>query len=161
MSRVWRNVRFIEQVMLWTLRQKSTMSYSVYVQKFDHGEPANVPYSEVASVLSQYGTIDRVGSRMEFNPHEDNLCEVGFLSGNESDGIDGIDGISFERPVAGRALPDLIFRLLNLPSICFFELDCTYVLAKADITADLPEGLLEQCESGRVTVISSVEEIVL
>jgi hypothetical protein len=134
------------------------MSYSVYLQKFEHGEPASAPYSEVTAIFSLYGSVDAVGSRAEFTPRENTLCEVGFLSGNEQDGI---DGISFERPVAGRALPGLIFRLLDLPGMCFFELDCTYVLAKTDVTSDLPEGLAEQCPSGRVTVISSVEEIVL
>jgi len=137
---------------------KSQMSYSVFLQKFENGEPASVPYSDVAAVLFQYGMIDSAGSRREFTPREENLCEVGFLSGNESDGI---DGISFERPVAGRALPGLIFRLLDLSGMCFFELDCTYVLAKTDVTGDLPEGLVEQCASGRATVISSAEEIVL
>lgn len=134
------------------------MSYSVFLQKFVGGEPASVPYSEVAAVLSQYGALDWVGPRMKFTPREDNLCEVAFLSGNESDGI---DGISFARPAAGRTLPDLVFRLLDLPGMCFFELDCTYVLAKTDVTDELPEGLVEQCASGRATVISSVEEIVL
>jgi hypothetical protein len=134
------------------------MSYSVYLQKFEHGAPASVPYPVVAAILSQYGTVDAVGSRKEFTPREDNLCEVGFLSGNENVGI---DGISFERPVAGRALPGLIFRLLDLPGMCFFELDCTYVLAKTDVTGDLPEGLVEQCRTRRATVISSPEEIVL
>jgi hypothetical protein len=114
-----------------------------------------VPFVEVASILQRYGTIDRAGDHLEFTPKGDNLCEVGFVGGDEESGI---DSIGFERPISGGALGQLIFELLSISGMCYFELDCTYVLAKTDVTKELPEGLLEQCSSGCVTVISSAAE---
>jgi len=72
-----------------------------------------------------------------------------------------MDAIGFQRPISGGRLALLIFDLLAIPGMCYFELECTYVLARSDLTADLPEGLLIQCESRSVTVISSASEILL
>ena len=69
--------------------------------------------------------------------------------------------IGFERPVAGGRLGALVFELLAVAGMCYFEQDCTFVLARIDVTAELPEGLLEQCESGQVTVVASSSEVPL
>jgi hypothetical protein len=134
------------------------MSYSVFIHCFKDGEPSPVPFVEVVSILQRYGTIHSAGDRLEFTPKGDNLCEVGFIGGDEKSGI---DSVSFERPVSGGPLGQLIFELLSTPGMCYFELDCTYVLARTDVTKELPEGLLEQCSSGCVTVISSAGEVPL
>lgn len=134
------------------------MSYSVFLHSFKDGEPSPVPFIDVASVLQRYGNIGRAGDSLEFTPKGDDLCEVGFIGGNEEDGI---DSVSFERPISGGRLGQLVFELLSIPGMCYFELDCTYVLARTDVTNELPEGLLEQCASQSVTVISSVSEIPL
>jgi len=132
------------------------MSYSVYVQKFKSGESVVVPFEQVSNVLSKYGTIGSTGAYLELTPHRDDLCEVAILSGSVQDGV---SGISFERPVSGPLLPEVIFQLLAIPGMCFFEVDCTYVAARTDITADLPKGLVEQCKSGAVTVVSGPAEL--
>lgn len=134
------------------------MSYSVYIQKFKNGEPSFANFSDVSAILNKYGSVDRVGGRIEFTPDGDDLCEVGFVGGSEDDGI---DSIGFERPISGGRLSLLIFELLAMPGMCYFELECTYVLARSDLTRDLPEGLLKQCESGSVTIISSASEVLL
>jgi len=134
------------------------MSYSVYVQKFISGDSAAIDFNAVAAILAPHGTIGDAGRHLEFTPREDNLCEVAILSGSKSDGI---TGISFERPVTGRGLPELIFALLDIPGTCFYELDCSYVMARSDVTSELPEGLLEACTLSSVTVISSAAEVQL
>jgi hypothetical protein len=134
------------------------MGYSVFIHRFKDGEPSPVPFVEVAAILRRYGTIDSAGDRVEFTPKGDNLCEVGFVGGDEESGI---DSISFERPASGGQLGQLVFELLAIPGMCYFELDCTYVLARTDVTKHLPEGLLEQCSSGCITLVSSAAEVPL
>lgn len=134
------------------------MSYSVFLHRFEQGEPSPAPFAEVASILEKYGSIDVAGSRLEFTPKGSDLCEVGFVGGSRKTGV---DSIGFERPVAGGRLDALVFELLAVPGMCYFEQDCTFVLARTDVTAELPEGLLEQCESSHVTVIASSSEVPL
>jgi len=134
------------------------MSYSVYIQKFKNGKADFANFTDVAAILNTYGLLNRVGDRIAFIPSSDDLCEVGFVSGTENVGI---DAIGFQRPISGGRLILLIFDLLAIPGMCYFELECTYVLARSDLTADLPEGLRLQCESGSVTVISSMSEVPL
>lgn len=134
------------------------MSYSVFIHRFKDGEPSPAPFVEVASILRRYGTIGSAGDRLEFTPEGDDLCDVGFIGGDEENGI---DSVGFERPVSGGSLGQLIFELLSIPGMCYFELDCTYVLARTDVAKELPEGLLEQCSAGSVTVISSASEVPL
>jgi hypothetical protein len=132
------------------------MGYSVYLHKFEAGEPAFVPFAEVAAILRRYGTVTLVGSHIEFTPKGDDLCEVGFIAGSESEGI---DSIGFERPVFSDRLRKLIFELLSVRGMCYFEQDATFVLDKTDVKADLPEGLLDQCESGQVTLVRSFADV--
>jgi hypothetical protein len=134
------------------------MSYSVYVQKFDDGERAYAPFREVASVLEKYGRLALLPDRGEFIPNGEDICEVGYLNGNEELGL---DGVGIDRPVSGGRLKTLVFELLGVEGMCYFEQDVTYVLARSDVTPTLPQGLLELCESGRCTVISTAEEIPL
>lgn len=134
------------------------MSYSVFVHKFAAGEASPAPFASVSSILRRYGSVDHVGGRLEFTPGDNDLCEVGFIGGSEGHGI---DSVGFERPVSGGRLNSLVFELLGVHGMCYFELDCNYVLARTDVTSELPEGLLQQCQSGRVTVISSEAEVAL
>ncbi len=132
------------------------MGYSVYLHKFEAGEPAFAPFAEVAAILRRYGSIDFVGSHIEFTPKGDDLCEAGSVGGSESEGI---DSVGFERPVSSDRLRTLIFELLGVRGMCYFEQDATFVLAKTDVTADLPEGLLDQCETGQVTLVRSLADV--
>jgi hypothetical protein len=134
------------------------MSYSVFVQKFARGEPSAAASASVVSILQRYGDVSDAGGRLEFTPDDDDLCEIGFVGGGE---VDGIDSVSFERPVSGGRLASLVFELLGIPGMCYYELDCSYVLARTEITAELPPHLVGLCESGRVTVISSMSDVPL
>ncbi len=134
------------------------MSYAVYVQKFRNGEPFPADFGEVISVLSRYGSVTSSDERIQFVPNGDDICEVGFIGGSQEEGI---ASIGFERPVSGGRLAQLVFELLGITGMCYFEQDCTYVLARSDVAADLPEGLTKMCELGRVTVISAVTEVPL
>ncbi len=131
------------------------MGYAFYLQKFEDGEPSSVPSSEVMSVLERYGRVETGDGKAEFIPDGNDLCEVGFLSMGET----GVDGISLARPVASKRLPQLVFDLLGIEGLCFFEQDVSYVLARSDVTASLPEALRELCLSGKCTIISYASEV--
>jgi hypothetical protein len=45
--------------------------------------------------------------------------------------------------------------------MCYFELDGDAVLARTNLTGDLPEDLLEMCVDGSATVISSSTQVPL
>ncbi len=129
------------------------MSYSVFLQNFSDRK---TPFGAVQAILNKYGTIGRGPSGgFEFTPTEDEVCEVAFLGDNS----EHIDGISFSRPASGPKLRSIIFELLGLPGMCYYELDVREVLARSDVSAHLPPELLQLCESGTVTVITSETEI--
>jgi hypothetical protein len=134
------------------------MSYAVYVQRFANGERAYAPFGHVTSILEKYGRLALLEDRGEFIPASEDICDVGYLGGSEATGT---DGVGFDRPVSSERMRALVFELLGVDGMCYFEQDVRYVLARSDVTETLPEGLLELCESGRCTVISSAEEIPL
>jgi hypothetical protein len=134
------------------------MSYSVYVHKFRQGEPAFAPFGDVVSILARYGSVDAVEDRLEFTPDGDDLCEIGFLGGNEDSGI---DSVGFNRAVSSDRLRALIFELLGVDGMCYFEdgMDC--VIARTDVTLDVPPDLLENCGTSAVKVIRSADDVSL
>ncbi len=134
------------------------MSYSVFVHRFASGEPAPIAFEAVVAILAPHGTIGESDGFWEFTPHRDGLCEVGILSGSPEEGV---LGVHFERPAAGGGLADLVFGLLGIDGCCYFEQDCTEVLARSDLSAELPAELLDLCDSGSVTVVRSAAQIAL
>ena len=134
------------------------MGYSLYFQIFLNRECGTTPYGEVIAILSKFGNVWEGEGRIEFTPDANDICEVGFITRKREDGV---SGISLVRPQKGWRLPALIFDLLSIPGLCFYELDCTYVLARSDVTEHVPKKLLDLCPDRRVTVITSPYEISL
>lgn len=109
----------------------------------------------VENVLSPYGQIARDVSFHEFSPACDDICDYAILSTSD----DFVEGITFERPVTGNKLRKIVFELLGLQGMCFFELDVSYVLSRSDVSEFLPDELIGACESGTVTVVSTESEL--
>lgn len=128
------------------------MGYSVFLHNFT---PEKTRLRDVKSILQPYGQIGQDGPFHEFSPDCDEICDYAILSTNE----DFVEGISFERPVTGSKLRKLVFELLGLPGMCYFELDVSYVLSKSDISEFLPEDLIDVCESGTVTLVSTESDL--
>jgi hypothetical protein len=133
------------------------MGYAVYVQKFEAGERAYAPSAQVTAILERYGRVAIHGGRAEFIPDGEDICDVGYLELTDL----GVDGVGFDRPVSGGRLPQLVFDLLGVEGMCYFEQDVRYVLARSEVTDSLPDGLRELSETGRCTVISNVAEVAL
>ena len=110
---------------------------------------------DVENVLLRYGSIAAEASFHEFSPACDDICDHAVLSA----GDDFVEGITFERPVTGNKLRKIVFELLGLQGMCFFELDVSYVLSKSDVSEFLPDELIDACESGAVTVITTESDL--
>lgn len=132
------------------------MGYAVYLQKFSRGEQAAAPYGEVIAILERYGSVSAANGRLQFHPDDEDICEFGSVHGTQAEGI---NGVSITRPLRGGRLPALIFEVLGLPGMCYFEQDVEAVLARTDVGPDLPSELLDMCKDRKVTVIASADDI--
>lgn len=128
------------------------MGYSVFLHNFT---PEKTRLKDVESLLLPYGQIGRDVSFHEFSPTCDDICDHAILSTND----DFVEGITFERPLNGNKLRKIVFELLGLQGMCFFELDVSYVLSKSDVSEFLPDELIDACESGTVTLVSSESDL--
>ena len=61
--------------------------------------------------------------------------------------------------MTGNKLRKIVFELLGLKGMCFFELDVSYVLSKSDVSEFLPDALIDACESGTVTLVSTESDL--
>jgi hypothetical protein len=121
------------------------MGYQVYLQKFENGDSANIPYSELVKILEKYGEIVEGNSGLEFISHVGDICDRVSLSGD----LDaGISGITFDRPILHEKLPEIIYELLGLNNTCFFGPNLDFVHTRSEMSAHYPEGLTEHLEFG-------------
>ena len=133
------------------------MSYDVCVRCFAGGDTKTLPFAEVAAILRKFGSIDEGVGSLEFTPDGEGMCEYGFIDGDEDRGI---DSVIFSRPdLLDIRLRSLVFDLLGIPGMCYFEQDVIHIYARSNLTEELPEGFLEESSAGRVTVISSEAEL--
>lgn len=131
------------------------MGYDVFVRRFVGGDSSPAPFSEVAAILQKYGTIEESPfGGLQFLPTNDDICEIGFIDGDQDSGV---AGIMFSRP--RDKLPPIIFDLLGIQGMSYFEQDVIHLFARSDITTELPEGLAAASAAGRLTIISSASEI--
>ena len=121
------------------------MGYQVFVMKFENGDTGLIPYSDLTSVLSKYGSIVDGNFGLEFLSDVGELFEYAPLSGHTKDSI---SGISFNRPTVHQLLPQLIFDLLSLNNTCFFGPDLKYMQSRFRMAEHIPDSLLEHFPEG-------------
>jgi hypothetical protein len=121
------------------------MGYQVYIHKFENGDSANIPYSELAEILEKYGEIVEGNFGLEFISNVGNICDCVTLSG---DVTTGITGITFYRPVLHDKLHEIIYDLLSLKNTCFFGPNLEFVYARSEMNAHYPAGLIENLDGG-------------
>lgn len=135
-------------------RKINNMSYSVYVQKFENGDIAGIPFEELEQVLSKYGRIEEGNYGLEFVSEVGEMFESATLTGNQKDGV---SGISFNRPTLHNTFPLLIFDLLGIKNTCFFGTDMEFVNSRYEMTNHYPTSLIENLPE-KPRVISHVME---
>lgn len=128
------------------------MGYQVYVQRFEHGDSAPIPYEELLRVLSRYGEVVDGGFGPAFVSSVGEICDYAPLSG----GIDGgFTGITFDRPTDHEKLCEIVFELLGIPNTCFFGPDLEFVQTRCSMEQHFPAALIEHLENGP-TIIRSI-----
>ena len=130
------------------------MGYQVFVQKFENGDSGIIPFEEIKTVLQKYGTIVKGNFGLEFISSVGEVCDYASITGKSKNSI---SGISFDRPTDHELLPNIIYDLLSIANTCFFGPDLEYLQARSDISAQLPESLLESVESGLQIIRKSGE----
>jgi hypothetical protein len=130
------------------------MGYQVYLQKFENGNSANIPYSELVEILEKYGEIVEGDFGLKFISHVGDICDRVSLSGDVDTGI---TGITFDRPILHEKLPEIIYALLSLNNTCFFGPNLDFVHTRSEMNAHYPEGLIEHLEFGPKKLESPLE----
>ncbi len=120
------------------------MGYQIYIQKFENGDCANIPYGEFVEILEKYGEIVERNFRLEFFSNVGNICDYATLSGDLDTGI---TGITFNRPTSHEKLPEIIYEILSLNNTCFFGPNLEFVHTRSEMNAHYPEGWIESLES--------------
>ncbi len=130
------------------------MGYQVYIQKFENGDCANIPYDELAIILKKYGKIVEGSFGLEFVSNVGDLCDYAPLSGD----LDvGITGITFDRPTLHEKLPVIVYDLLSLKNTCFFGPDLEFVRTRSEMSAHYPKGLFQNLKYGAKKIESPLD----
>ncbi len=130
------------------------MGYKVYIQKFENGDPANIPYSELAEILEKYGEIVEGNLGLEFRSNVGDICDYASLSGDLDTGI---TGITFDRPILHEKLPEIIYDLLSLSNTCFFGPNLEFVHTRSEMNAHYPAGMIEHLANGPKKIESPLD----
>ena len=129
------------------------MSYDIFVIKFEDGKESAIDFSELQSVLNNYGQLIEHDDEWSF------LSSVGELFDNAQllgDHENGFFGIHIQRPSLHPQLPQFIFDLLAIPNSCFFGTDMDFLQSRTDITADLPDVFQQTFPDGPEVVSDAV-----
>jgi hypothetical protein len=121
------------------------MGYQVYIQKFENGDCAVIPFSVLTNILEKYGSIVEGSFGLEFVSNVGELCDYAPLSGDLNTGI---TGVTFDRPTLHEKLPEIIYELLSLNNTCFFGPDLEFVHTRSEMNAHYPKGLFENVKCG-------------
>lgn len=127
------------------------MGYKVYLHKFENGDTASIPYSDLVGILEKYGEIVEGDFALEFASKVGDICDCMSFLGNSATGI---TGITFDRPILNGKLPEIIYELLGLHNTCFFGPNVEFVHTRSEMDDHYPKGLIEHLENGPKKVLS-------
>ncbi|TQV73834.1 hypothetical protein FLL45_13275 [Aliikangiella marina] len=121
------------------------MGYSIYIQKFENGDSANIPFNKFEEVLSKYGKVEDGNVGLEFVSKVGEICDFASIHGDRDSGV---SGISFSRPTTHKALPFNVYDLLGLKNTCFFGPDLAFLQSRNDMNEHFPPSLIDGLSSG-------------
>lgn len=130
------------------------MGYKVYIQKFENGDFASIPYSELVKILEKFGEVVEGDFGLEFISNVGDICDCASLSG---DSDTGITGITFDRPILHDKLPEIIYELLSLNNTCCFGPNLEFVHTRSEMNDHYPKGLVDNLEGGPKKVLSPLD----
>ena len=130
------------------------MSFTVFINKFEHGKGASFDLKELEAITAKYGSWHSGDLGLEFHAQEKDLFETTDLFGSEEATH---TSISILRPNAKSRLKELIFDLLELPGTCFFTQDLEAVYVRNTPSHQLPKDLVSQTDWGIIQVAVAKE----
>lgn len=130
------------------------MGYKVYIQKFENGDSASIPFGELVEILEKFGEIVEGDFGLEFISNVGDICDCVSLTGNLDTGI---TGITFDRPILHAKLPEIIYELLSLNNTCFFGPNLEFVHTRSEMNDHYPQGLVEHLEGGPKKILSPAD----
>lgn len=131
------------------------MSFDIYVQRFENGVPAGIPYESLKNLFSGVKVVDAHTWRAFYD--DANWCEI--YVGWEEDQQGLVSSLVVDRPCADGRLWDSLFRVLaSGPWVLYFPSDeLPAIIADARHAEHLPEDMLDTL--GPITPVRSGAEI--
>ncbi|MCL2658679.1 MAG: hypothetical protein FWD62_14945 [Betaproteobacteria bacterium] len=131
------------------------MATFLFLQRFENGQPAGMPYRETLNCLMRYGEVGRGKADLELATATDRLAASCTIIGDEKRGV---TCIGFERPRFDRELRRLVFELMAQTGCCLFDDALETVYASRKQATELPARFAELCRDG-VRRISSAQQL--
>jgi hypothetical protein len=130
------------------------MSFDVYLQVFDNGEPAGIPRNSVRDAFREAIVTDCSPDTWNVQYDSQNSCDV-YLS---ADGATLVQGLSINRPCGDLRLWDALASILELGYVVLYFPGCKApVIANLNVRQHLPEDMIEAL--GDPIVVGSGAEI--
>ena len=131
------------------------MGYEVFIQKFERGNSAEIPFEKVVNVLSKYGKVEKGNFGFEFISSMGEICDYASL---HDDKESGVSGIIFSHPTTHDKLPYVIYDLLQFENTCFFGPDLEFVHSRNEMSDHFPEPLIEGLPYGPAVISSPTDK---
>jgi hypothetical protein len=128
------------------------MTAFLFLQKFDGGVPAKLPYGPLMARLSRVGVLGRGMGDLEVALPADVMAATCTVIGGAEDGI---ACIGFERPRFDDKLRALVWDCMQEFDCAVFDDTLDTVYSTPGGRADLPAGLLAACRPGARQVSSA------
>jgi hypothetical protein len=128
------------------------MTAFLFLQKFDGGVPATLPYAPLMARLSRVGVVGRGRGDQEVALPADTMAATCTVIGSAEDGI---ACIGFERPRFDDKLRALVWDCMEEFGCAVFDDTLDTVYSTPGGKADLPARLLDACRPGARQVTSA------
>jgi hypothetical protein len=131
------------------------MSFEVYVQCFEKGEPAGLARQKVREVFGKF-LAEKERDLWQVRYDKMNSCDL-YLSGDEED-TNKIKSLMVSRPCSDRRLWDGLAAILKLGNVVLYFPGCgAPMVSRSSVTRHLPVEMIERM--GRPVCVATGKEI--
>src|SRR5438046_261634 len=113
--------------------------YEVYLQCFEHGQPAGIPRAIVRSAFPIVSECDSDHWHVDYS--EFNSCDVAVATVDNDP--ESIHYLCVERPCVDPRLWDGLFELMRLGNVVFWSPDSDPLIASASAGEHMPPDMIE------------------
>ncbi len=129
------------------------MSFDIFIQWFQDGEPAGVLVEQVRSTLgSALVAEDEHGWQLSFGPDCESDLYLSFVGDNDQSRV---SGVTVNRPCAHEMLWEALFELMSLGNGVFYFPDARPLVRSPSAVDHLPADMVESLGEPEVVVQAS------